>query len=59
MEKGSQEVSISCEPLYFELCALNFEPVELIIKFNVQISKFKVIIRVLQRLPHEYLATYR
>ena len=40
---------------------LNFEsePVKLIIKFNVQTSKFNVFIRVLQRLPHECLGACR
>ena len=33
---------------------MNLEPVKLIIKFNVQTSKFNVFTRVLQQFPHGF-----
>ena len=57
MEKARKKSKLLASLYYL----LNYEsePVKLIIKFNVQTSKFNVFIRVLQRFLHGFLATYR
>ena len=57
MEKARKKSKFLASLYYL----LNYEsePVKLIIKFNVQTSKFNVFIRVLQRFPHGFLATCR
>ena len=57
MEKARKKSKLLASLYYL----LNYEsePVKFIIKFNVQTSKFNVFIRVLQRLPHGYLAACR
>ena len=57
MEKARKKSKLLASLYYL----LNYEsePVKLIVKFNVQTSKFNVFIRVLLRFPHGFLATYR
>ena len=57
MEKARKKSKLLASLYYL----LNYEsePVKLIIKFNVQTSKFNVFIRVLLRFPHGFLVTYR